>query len=109
MIRTTARATLVAAALVSAAPADARQVRCYNSDDGWYACDFRQFGGDGSFTVSAPGRPAYTISMIERGYSADGFADYGQGRFALPGVFYRSSEDRACWVSDATQFAICAH
>lgn len=109
MIRIAACATLAVAALALSAPAEAKQARCYNTDDGWYACEFRQFGGDGSFTVSAPGRPSYTVSMIERGYSADGFANYGQGNFALPGVFYRSSEDRACWVSDATGFAICAY
>ena len=102
---------LLAAALAAVAvpaPADARQARCYNTVDGFYACDFQPFGGDGSFTVSAPTRPSYTISMIRRGVAA-GFADYGNGNVALPGTFYRSDRDRACWVSDATDFAVCAY
>jgi len=106
MIRKVALVAVAAATL--AAPAEAKQARCYNTDDGWYACQFRQFGGDGSFTVSAPGRPSFTISMVGRGV-ADGFADYGDGNIFLPGTFYRSDEDRACWISDATNFAICAY
>jgi hypothetical protein len=96
------------AAIALAAPAEAKQARCYNTEDGWYACKFRQFGGDGSFTVSAPGRPSYTVSMVGRGV-ADGFADYGEGNLLLPGTFYRSDRDRACWISDVTNFAICAY
>jgi len=107
MIRLAAAAAAVAAVALSV-PAQAKQARCYNTDDGWYACEFRQFGGDGSFTVSAPGRPTYTISMIRRGV-AEGFADYGNGNLFLPGTFYRSQQDRACWQSDATGFAVCAY
>lgn len=108
MIRIAAIAALAAGATVLAAPSEAKQARCYNTDDGWYACQFQQFGGDGSFTVSAPGRPSYTLSMIRRGV-AEGFADYGDGNFFLPGTFYRSQQDRACWESDATGFTLCAY
>lgn len=89
-------------------PAHAKQARCYNTDDGTYACDFRQFGGDGSFTISAPVKPTYTISIVRRGV-ADGFADFGNGNVVLPGPFLRSQQDRACWVSDATGFTLCAY
>lgn len=103
------RATLAAAILaVTAAAAEAKQARCYNTEDGTYACDFRQFGGDGSFTVSAPLKPSYTISMVRRGV-ADGFADYGNGNVFLPGPFLRSRSDRACWVSQETDFTVCAY
>ncbi|RAH97672.1 hypothetical protein DLJ53_27885 [Acuticoccus sediminis] len=77
-----------------------------NDDDGRYPCDFFQFGGDGSFTVTAPGKPGYTISIVSQGV-ADGFADYGNGNISLPGPFFRSTEKTACWVSDATGFSIC--
>lgn len=103
------RIFMVAAAVVALGTvAEAKQARCYNTDDGTYACDFRQFGGDGSFSVSAPVKPTYTISIIRRGV-ADGFANYGDRNIALPGPFRRSAQDRACWVSDATQFTVCAY
>lgn len=99
---------ILASAALGAHQAEAKQAKCYNSDDGNYACDFRQFGGDGSFTVSAPLKPTYTMSMVRRGV-ADGFADYGNGNIPIPGPFLRSRQDRACWVSDATQFQLCAY
>lgn len=88
--------------------AEAKKARCYNTDDGSYSCDFRQHGGDGSFTVSAPVKPHYTISITGRNV-ADGFANFGEGSIPLPGPFYRSRSDRACWISDATDFEICAY
>ncbi|MEM8664794.1 MAG: hypothetical protein AAGF49_11825 [Pseudomonadota bacterium] len=105
MIRILLAASVLA---IAAGTAHAKQAKCYNTDDGTYACDFRQFGGDGSFTVSAPVKPSYTISIVERNV-ADGFVDYGNGNTALPGTFYKSRQDRACWVSDATDFTICAY
>lgn len=88
--------------------AAARPATCFTDDDGRYPCDFEQFGGDGSFVVRAPGKPTFTVSMERRGV-ASGFADYGSGNIFLPGPFYRSNRDRACWVSDATGFSICVY
>lgn len=88
--------------------AAARPATCFTTDDGRYACDFQQFGGDGSFIVRAPGIPTFTMSMEGRGV-ASGFADFGGGNITLPGPFYRSNQDRACWVSDATGFSICVY
>lgn len=106
------RSLLVAAVLggagLAALPAAGGQARCYNSDDGTYACSFEQFGGDGSFIVAAPARPTYTVQIVGRGV-AEVFGDFGSGNRFLPGPFYRSAEDRACWVSEATQFALCAY
>ena len=100
-------AALFLAASATHMPAEA--ATCVTPDDGRYTCTFEQFGGDGSFTVNAPGKPAYTISIVSQGL-ADGFADYGTGRnVSLPGPFVRSATERACWVSDATGFSICVH
>lgn len=88
--------------------ATAKPARCFNSDDGTYPCDFQAFGGNGSFTVRAPGKPSYTLSIQSRGV-ADGYANYGSGNIFIPGPFYRSNRDRACWVSNATGFQICAY
>lgn len=88
---------------------EAKQARCYTTDDGFYACEFRQYGGDGSFVISAPTKPTFTVDLVGRG-DADAFADYGTGRnVPLPGPFLRSQSDRACWVSQATEFTICAY
>ncbi|MCF3934206.1 hypothetical protein L1787_12390 [Acuticoccus sp. M5D2P5] len=103
-----AAATVCASAALSLASADAKQARCLTTDNGSYPCTFEQFGGDGSFDVSAPMKPTYTIMMFDQGV-ADGFADYGDRKVPLPGPFYRSNRDRACWVSDSTDFAICVY
>ena len=89
-------------------PAEAKQARCYNSDDGYYACLFEQYGGDGSFTVTAPTKPTFSIEMRRRGL-ADGYVDFGGGDVDMPGPFRRSGQDRACWVSDATSFTLCVY
>ena len=102
------RAVLLAAIVGAVTPAAAKDARCYTSDEGSYRCDFEQFGGDGSFIVSAPLTPSYTISIVRRGM-ADGFADFGNGNVALPGPFFRSNEDRACWIAEPTGFTICVY
>lgn len=104
------RAAVACAALavLLAAPAEAKPARCFTSDDGTYACDFRGFDGNGSFRISAPMRPTYTLAIVRRGV-ADAFADFGTRAMALPGPFFRSREDPACWVSDATGFTLCAY
>ncbi|MEM6849192.1 MAG: hypothetical protein AAF580_14185 [Pseudomonadota bacterium] len=105
---------LVAAALaagLTGTAAEAKPATCFTSDDGRYSCDFRGFGGDGSFTISARGMPTYTISIQSRGV-ADGFVNFGgEGarNIFLPGPFIRSNSDRACWVSEATAFRVCAY
>ena len=99
---------LLAAVVGVVAPAAAKDARCYTSDEGSYRCDFEQFGGDGSFIVSAPLAPSYTISIVRRGM-ADGFADFGNGNVALPGPFFRSEQDRACWIAEPTGFTICVY
>ena len=111
MLKRVLPALLIAALSMTTAATHvwAKPATCYTDDEGRYPCDFEQFGGDGSFTISARGVPHYTISIEGRGV-ASGFADYGNGRnVPLPGPFYRSRQDRACWVSDATGFRICAY
>lgn len=93
-------------ALGAALPAQAGEARCNTSDDGIYACEFEQFGGDGSFIVSAPMRPTYTLEIVDDGVG-EVFGDFGSGNRFLPGPFFRSQDDPACWVSEATGFALC--
>jgi len=88
--------------------AQAKPARCFTSDEGDYNCDFRAIEGDGSFIISAPNKPTYTL-MMDRPGVAWGFADFGTGRnVSLPGPYFRSTRDRACWVNEDTQTKICA-
>jgi hypothetical protein len=92
-------AAATAVVLVSA-PAEARPARCSSTDDGAYACDFRATGRDGSFVISARGKPTYYVNADGSG-GAFVHADFGTGRnVALPGPYLRSTADRACWVYD---------
>jgi hypothetical protein len=96
------------ALLVSVPQANAKAARCFTTDDGYYNCNFQGFGGDGSFVISAPNRPTFTLSMVQPGV-AYGSADFGTGRNVnLPGQYIRSRQDAACWVNNATKSQICA-
>lgn len=88
--------------------ASAKPAKCFTTDDGEYACDFRGIDSAGSFTISAPGKPTYTIEVDSPGV-AFGYADFGTGRnVALPGIFRRAGDDRACWDNDVTDVRVCA-
>jgi hypothetical protein len=87
--------------------AEARPARCSTSDDGSFACDFRPTARDGSFRISAPGKPTYILTMEAPGV-AFGFANFGGRNVALPGRYRRSPSEPGCWVNDATTTKICA-
>ncbi len=96
-------------ALLAFAPrAEAKAARCFTTDDGYYNCTFQGFGGDGSFVISAPNRPTFTLNVSQPGV-AYGNADFGTGRtVGLPGLYIRSRQDAACWVNNETKTQICA-
>ena len=87
--------------------ADAKPARCYTTDEGEYDCEFVITDRDGSFRISAPGKPTFSLVMDGpgRGYGID---DFGNGGVNLPGVFIRNKRDPACWVNDATSARVCA-
>jgi hypothetical protein len=107
------RQMLLAAASVAtfgcvAGLAHADPARCYTTEDGEYDCEFVATDGSGSFEISAPGKPSFSL-IIDAPGIASGFGNYGTGRnVPLPGTFHRSEDDGACWVNDATSFEICA-
>lgn len=94
---------------MGAASAEGKEARCFTTDDGEYACDFQPFGGDGSFTISAPGKPTFTLTMDSPG-TALGSAVFEPGgrSVPLPGLYRRDDADPACWVSDGSGTRICA-
>lgn len=94
-------------ALGSIHAAVAKPALCFSTDDGEYDCNFITTDSDGSFEISAPNRPTFSLIMDRAGV-AYGFADFGQGNVSLPGLFLRSRSDPACWVNDTTSARLCA-
>lgn len=88
-------------------PAHAKPARCSTTDDGSYDCRFAPIGRDGSFTISAPGKPTYTLEVTEPGVAV-GFVDLGSRNVPLPGRYLRSRSEPGCWINDATGAKLCA-
>lgn len=88
--------------------AEARAVRCFTTDEGSFQCDFRMTDRDGSFQISAPGKPTYTLTMSEKDV-AFGFVMLGARNTALPGRYLRSKTEPGCWLNDVTSAKICAY
>lgn len=99
------------AALLALTPtytALAKSARCFTTDDGHYDCQFKSTDKEGSFEITAKGKPKF-ILIIESSGIASGFADFGTGRnVSLPGQYLRQIEDRACWINSQTKARICA-
>jgi hypothetical protein len=93
--------------LTVAQPASAKSAHCFTTDDGEYDCQFAATDTDGSFEISADGKPTFSLVMDEPG-SAYGFANYGDRNVPLPGKFTRSDDDPACWDNEETHTRICA-
>ena len=87
--------------------ATAKPARCFTTDDGEYDCRFSKIDAKGSFDLTAPGKPTFSLIIEEPGV-ASGYADFGEGSVFLPGKFLRSESDLACWVNDQTGTRICA-
>ena len=102
-------ATAFCAAVLLAATdlAQAKPARCFTTDDGEFGCDFRMVDRDGSFAISAAGKPTYILNMSGPGV-AYGFTQIGSKSIPLPGRYLRDPADGACWVNDATKTKICA-
>lgn len=94
---------------VAASPALAKSARCFTTDDGYYDCRFEATAKDGSFEISAPGYPTFALVMDRPGVAwGYGIFEPGGRSVALPGRFFRSKRDGACWVNDETGVEICA-
>jgi hypothetical protein len=86
--------------------AQGKSAHCFTTDDGEYDCEFVATDKTGSFEVSAPGKPTYSLIIEEEGVGS-GFANFGDRNVALPGSYNRSDEDAACWVNDETEAKLC--
>jgi hypothetical protein len=88
--------------------AEARPAKCFTTDEGSFACEFRKTAADGSFALSAPGKPTYSLTISEPSV-AYGFVKLGARNVPLPGRYRRSSTEPGCWVNDVTAAKICAY
>ena len=102
-------AVSVAGLCLPPAAAEAKSARCFTSVDGEYDCTFVATDTKGSFEISAPDKPTFTLLITEPDI-AFGYGDYGgEGHnVMLPGRFLRSEDDPGCWVNDDTGTQICA-
>jgi hypothetical protein len=99
----------VALAFAVAGPAMAKDATCYTTDDGEYDCTFVVLDDTGSFEISARGKPTFQLWVDSPGVGFVGAVFEAGGRsVALPGTYFRSEDDGACWVSDATDTELCA-
>lgn len=101
---TSLAAVFACAASFASDPVDAR---CSTTDDGVYSCQFRMVDGSGSFEISAPGKPTYTLNITKPGV-AYGYTVLEGHSVPLPGEYLRSESDRACWQNETTKTEICA-
>lgn len=97
----------VAALCAATGVAGAKPARCFTRDDGSFPCQFTATARDGSFEISARGKPSYRLNVSEPGI-AYGFSTIGGRNVPLPGRYLRSRTDPACWVNDSTRARICA-
>lgn len=87
--------------------ASAKPARCFTTDDGHYPCDFKGLDRQGSFEISAPMKPTYSLWVDSPGFAA-GFVNFGDRNVALPGMYVRQRDDGACWANPETGTKICA-
>lgn len=98
-----------AAAFLAATPALAKDARCFTTDDGEYPCAFEMTAKDGSFRISAEGKPTFEVVMEGDGVAlVYGTYEVGGRSVALPGEYVRADDDPACWDNADTQTRICA-
>jgi len=97
----------ITALCLTICPAQARPAKCFTTDDGDFACDFQSTARDGSFRISARGKPSYLLN-VDAPDTAYGFVNVGNRNTALPGRYLRSKTDPGCWINDLTSTKICA-
>lgn len=100
-------ACLALLAIALAHGAQARPARCFTTDDGAYACDFKPTDTRGSFEITAPGKPAFALDILSPGV-ATAVMRLGTHPTPLPGEYRRNPGPEGCWTSTATKTRICA-
>ncbi len=93
--------------IATGSPAFAKSARCFTTDNGYYACDFKGLDGNGSFEISAAGKSTVRLIVDSPGF-AFGFEQFSDRFVPLPGQYVRQRDDPACWANPETSTKICA-
>lgn len=102
-----AAALLGLVALVAVPPAEAKSARCYTTDDGYFPCRFTATDSDGSFEISSPDHPGFSMVLDQPGFGFGYLVDGGRS-IPLAGEYVRSRDDGACWNNPETNDKVCA-
>ena len=92
---------------LASSTAEAKRARCFTTDDGYYACNYKKTDRAGSFEISARGKPT-NILIIDRPGFAYGFVNFGPRNISIGGEFVRQRDDPACWSNPEVNVKICA-
>ena len=98
---------LVLGGLLAASPALAKSARCYTTDEGYFPCRFTATDSDGSFELSSPDHPGFSMVMDQPGFGFGYLVD-GEKSIPLSGEYVRSRDDGACWNNPETNDKVCA-
>jgi hypothetical protein len=86
---------------------DSGNASCSTTVDGVYPCKFQMTDENGSFEITAAGKPTFILEVEEPGV-AYGFVNVSDRNVSLPGKYLRSQSDPACWRNTETETEICA-
>ncbi len=101
------RLLLFLAILIYAVSAKAEPGRCFKTGLGDYACEINLLEFNGSFAISAPGKPTYSIVFDGLDF-AFGFVNEGDGNRVMAGIYRREEENPSCWANVQSDDRICA-
>lgn len=87
--------------------AQARPATCFASGMGNYDCEVNLVEFNGSFSISAPGKPTYMLIFDAPGFAFGFISENGKMR-ALPGPFEQEAAEPACWQNLQDDSRICA-
>lgn len=85
----------------------ARPATCFASGMGKYDCEVNLVEFNGSFSMSAPGKPTFMLIFDAPGY-AFGFISENDKMRALPGPFEQEAAEPACWQNLQDDSRLCA-
>lgn len=98
---------VLAMTLLPASSAFAKPAQCFTTDEGRYSCNFKAIDRQGSFEITAKGYPKATLTVDSPGVAFVVLTIDGKS-IPLPGEYYRSQSDGACWENPELNVQICA-
>ncbi len=99
---------LFAIAMIVADAAHAQLAKCFSSDDGgYYQCEYQAIGTNGSFVISAAGKPTYTFNILKPGVAKVTMKIGTKPEEDFPGQFVPFEGQPGCWFNRETKTDLC--